>query len=193
MFDKDRFVEACLAALKDSLPQRAVQELVSEAVSAPGNVESALGTPTSAGINTLYRSDQLTVLNVIWAPHMTLYPHDHRTWAVIGIYGGQEDNAFYRRRKEGIGLEQVNGRSLRQEDIIGLGPEAIHAVTNPLRQFTGAIHVYGGDFFAINRSEWDTPESAEQPYSVEHAMQTFADANERAKSILAAPEANASP
>ena len=28
---------------------------------------------------------------------MALYPHEHRMWAVIGMYGGQEDNAFFRR------------------------------------------------------------------------------------------------
>ena len=30
-----------------------------------------------------------------------LYPHDHRMWAAIGIYAGQEDNAFYRRTGAG--------------------------------------------------------------------------------------------
>src|SRR5262245_28537120 len=184
MFDQERFIEDCLTALKDSTPQRAIQELVKAAVRTPGSVVSALGAPTEGGINTIYRSDDLTILNVIWAPKMAIYPHDHRTWAVIGIYGGQEDNAFYRRRKEGPGLEQVNGRSLNEEDTIGMGPDAIHAVTNPRIQFTGAIHVYGGYFFAIERSEWDSPEAPEQRYSVERAMRTFAEANKRAKDIL---------
>ena len=31
---------------------------------------------------------------------MALNPHDHRMWAVIGMYGGQEDNAFYRRSRQ---------------------------------------------------------------------------------------------
>lgn len=186
MFDKDRFIEDCLKALKDPLPQRAIEELVREAVSAPWEVERVLGTPQAAAISTVHRSDELTVLNVIWAPKMAIYPHDHRTWAVIGIYGGREDNAFYRRRKEGKGLDQVNGRSLADHETVGLGPDVIHAVTNPLLQYTGAIHVYGGDFFAINRSEWDSPGAAEQPYSVDRAMKTFADANERAKQLLEA-------
>jgi predicted metal-dependent enzyme (double-stranded beta helix superfamily) len=116
---------------------------------------------------------------------MAIYPHDHRTWAVIGIYGGREDNAFYRRRKTGAGLVAVNGRSLGDEETIILGEEVVHAVTNPLLQYTGAIHVYGGDFFAIPRSEWDSPEAAEQPYNVDHTLRTFAEANERAKELLA--------
>jgi predicted metal-dependent enzyme (double-stranded beta helix superfamily) len=184
MFDKERFVEACLAALSERSPQLAMQELVREAVRSPGEVERALGTPQESGITTIHRSNELTVLNVVWAPLMSIYPHDHRTWAVIGIYGGQEDNAFYRRRKNEPGLEQVNARSLSEEETISLGEDAIHAVSNPRRKFTGAIHVYGGDFFAIERSEWDSAEAPEQRYSVERAMQTFADANERARQLL---------
>ena len=115
---------------------------------------------------------------------MAIYPHDHRTWAVIGIYGGQEDNTFYRRRKEGPGLERVNGRSLETEEAVALGPDAIHAVANPRSVYTGAIHVYGGDFFAIPRSEWDTPADEEQPYSMDKALRTFAEANEKAKELL---------
>jgi predicted metal-dependent enzyme (double-stranded beta helix superfamily) len=159
--------------------------VVREAVSEPGEIERVLGTPASASIGTVHRSDELTILNVIWAPKMAIYPHDHRTWAVIGIYGGREDNAFYRRRKEGRGLDQVNARTLAGRETIGLGPDVVHAVMNPLLQYTGAIHVYGGDFFAIDRSEWNSPEAAEQRYSVDRAIQTFADANERAKELLA--------
>ncbi|HWC28805.1 MAG TPA: hypothetical protein VG845_01875 [Dehalococcoidia bacterium] len=185
MFDTERFIESCFAALKERSPQLAVQELVREAVRAPGEVERALGTPSESGIKTIHRSDELTILNVVWAPLMNIYPHDHRTWAVIGIYGGQEDNAFYRRRKDEPGLDQVNERSLSEEEVISLGEDVIHAVTNPRRKFTGAIHVYGGDFFEIERSEWDSPAAAEQRYSVDRAMRTFAEANERAKALLA--------
>ena len=32
-----------------------------------------------------------------------------RMWAVIGMYGGQEDNAFYRRRPGGNGIEPAGG------------------------------------------------------------------------------------
>jgi predicted metal-dependent enzyme (double-stranded beta helix superfamily) len=55
----------------------------------------------------------------------------------------------------------------------------IHSVANPLRRFTGAIHVYGGDFFATPRSEWDPETRVERPYDVERARATFREANER--------------
>ena len=39
---------------------------------------------------------------------------------------------------------------------------------------TGAIHVYGGDFFAIERSEWDPDSLQEGPYDTEKARRMFA-------------------
>ena len=74
-------------------------------------------------------------------------------WAVIGIYGGRENNAFYRRSENG--LIELGAKTLDTKDVIPLGEAVIHSVTNPLEQITAAIHVYGGDFFATPRSEWD--------------------------------------
>ena len=79
-----------------------MREIVASAVSEPGQVLKSLGEPKLSGIQTLYRSDTLTILNVLWGPGMTLYPHDHRMWAVIGIYSGREDNSFYHRSEDGL-------------------------------------------------------------------------------------------
>jgi hypothetical protein len=50
-------------------------------------------------------------------------------------------------------------------------------VTNPLPRFTGAIHVYGGDFFAASRSEWDPETLLEQRYDMEKNLRLFEQAN----------------
>jgi len=50
-------------------------------------------------------------------------------------------------------------------------------VTNPLSRLTGAIHVYGGDFFAVSRSEWDPENLLERRYDAERAMRLFEQAN----------------
>ena len=102
MFELEAFLAACYAALQERSPQAAVKEVVERSMARPGEVEAALGTPAAAQLGTLHRSAELTVLNVIWAPGMAIYPHDHRMWAVIGIYGGQEDNTFYRRGEGGL-------------------------------------------------------------------------------------------
>jgi predicted metal-dependent enzyme (double-stranded beta helix superfamily) len=177
MFEVERFVAECRAALAEPAAEVAVRDLVARATAAPSEMEAALGTPSRGDIVTLHRSDELTILNVVWAPGMAIYPHDHRMWAVIGLYGGREDNTFYRRAPEGLVV--AGGKQLDTSDAVVLGRQVIHAVANPLRRFTGAIHVYGGDFFATPRSEWDPETRVERPFDVERARATFREANEQ--------------
>jgi predicted metal-dependent enzyme (double-stranded beta helix superfamily) len=186
MFDLDRFITDCRAALAESSPELAIKAVLERAVSEPSAVEGVLGTPTEGGASRLHHSPELTILNVIWTPGMAIYPHDHRMWAVIGLYGGREDNTFYRRGRQG--LVEAGGKQLHTGDAAVLGRHAIHAVSNPLRQFTGAIHVYGGDFFATPRSEWDPETFLERPYDVQRAMKVFADANDRWRAEAVGPE-----
>jgi predicted metal-dependent enzyme (double-stranded beta helix superfamily) len=70
-------------------------------------------------------------------------------------------------------------KELRAKDTIPLGATIIHAVINPLDRISGAIHVYGGDFFATPRSEWNPKTFEEQPFDVADAMQAFEEANKR--------------
>jgi predicted metal-dependent enzyme (double-stranded beta helix superfamily) len=184
MFDIDTFVADCREALRESSPEAAVREVVARAVAQPGEVERALGTPTQAAATVLHRSPELTVFNAVWAPGMAIYPHDHRMWAVIGLYGGREDNTFYRRSPEG--LVAAGSKKLETRDAALLGKAVVHAVANPLRAFTGAIHVYGGDFFTVARSEWTPDTLEERPYDVEKTMRLFAEANERWRAECAA-------
>jgi len=182
MFDVDRFVEECRAALGEGSPELAMKEVVQRAVSAPDELTRAFGQPDAiANIQPLYRSDDLTVMHFVWPPHMALFPHDHRMWAVIGVYGGREDNTFYKRRptSAGVGLERVNGRTLESKDVVVLGEEVIHSVTNPLLQYTPAIHAYGGDFVAKPRSSWVSETSEEEPFSQDRLARAFAEARAR--------------
>ena len=178
-FDVDRFIADCRAGLADRSPQAGIRELVSRVVSEPAQLLRALGEPARGGIQTLYQSDELTVLNVIWARNMTLMPHDHRMWAVIGVYTGREDNIFWRRiAGEPVGrIEAAGARSLSAMDVLPLGHDIIHSVTNPLRRLTGALHVYGGDFFGADRSEWDPETLREQRFDIKKTLQLFEESN----------------
>ena len=178
MFDIDDFVSDCVAALYESESRRAIREVLARAMTEPASVADSLD-HALAGLNILYRSPGLTVLNVVWAPLMSLQPHDHRMWAAIGIYAGQEDNSFFRRQVKG--LTSSGGKELRTGDVILLGDDTIHAVSNPNRQHTGAIHVYGGDFVATARSQWDPETFEEQPYDLDGILKQFADANSRSE------------
>jgi predicted metal-dependent enzyme (double-stranded beta helix superfamily) len=100
-------------------------------------------------------------------------------WAVIGVYTGAEDNMFWRRIGEpgSSKVEAAGARSLRVGDAEPLGRDIVHSVTNPIPRLTGAIHVYGGDFFAVERSEWDPEALTERPYDIEKNMRLFTEAN----------------
>ena len=175
MFDLERFIADCRAALAESSPELAIKELLARAVSTPAEVEAALGTPRGGEIATLHHSPELTVLKVVWVPGMTVAPHNHHMWALIGLYGGQEDNTFYRRQGEGV--LAAGGKQIVAREAALLGPEIIHSVTNPLREFTGAIHIYGGDFISTPRSDWET--GRERPFDMVRARQIMAEADER--------------
>jgi predicted metal-dependent enzyme (double-stranded beta helix superfamily) len=109
---------------------------------------------------------------------MTLMPHNHNMWAVIGIYTGREDNIFWRRLPGShTRLEAAGAKALSQRDAEPLGRDIIHSVTNPIPRLTGAIHVYGGDFFAAERSEWDSETLEEQRWDAERAVRRFEEAN----------------
>lgn len=177
MFDRDRFIADCCTALTEQTPELAIKEIVERAVAQPEEIETTLGVPRLGEIGVLHHSPELTIFKVIWAPGMIIYPHDHRMWAVIGLYGGREDNTFYRRTPKG--LEVAGGKQIEARDTVLLGKSVIHSVANPLQAFTGAIHIYGGDFFATPRSDWDPETMEERPYDVERVKQAFADANER--------------
>ncbi len=114
---------------------------------------------------------------------MVFKPHDHRMWAVIGIYSGREENTFFRRNKDGLTKHGL--KVMEPKDTTPLGASIIHSVTNPLDRITGAIHVYGGDFFATPRSEWDPKTFVEQPYDMQGTLRAFEESNARLRNAKA--------
>jgi len=178
-FDLEQFISDCRHAIRQDSSQQSVREVVSRAVSEPRAVLAALGEPKQGQMNPLYRSDDLTILNVVWAPWMSLLPHNHQMWAVIGIYTGREDNIFWRRVGGGVQnkVEAAGAKALAEKDAFPLGQDIIHSVTNPIPRLTGAIHVYGGDFFAVSRSEWDSETLLEQRSDGEKMARRFDEAN----------------
>src|SRR5262249_19802719 len=145
----------------------------------PDAVIRGLGEPKRAGVEVLYRGADVTILNLVWGPRMTVMPHDHRMWAVIGIYAGREDNIYWRRLPTDPrhGIEAPVAQALAANDGVALGRDILHTVTNPIPRLTGAIHVYGGDFFAVERSEWDPETLRERPYDAPAVMRLFEASN----------------
>ena len=177
MFDVDNLIAEAKAALSETEPRRAVRELLERTMSVAGEIGDTLK-PQRGGLDLLYLSEELTVLHVVWAPGMRLFPHDHQMWANIAIYAGQEDNTFYRRLEEDRRtVHETGGKELQVGDVLTLGTEAIHAVSNPLTKLTAAIHIYGGDFVNNPRSQWGPGPLEERPYEFGTVEKQFAEAN----------------
>jgi predicted metal-dependent enzyme (double-stranded beta helix superfamily) len=175
--DVDTIVERLRAANAEHTPPLAVRDVLDE-VLATGELERLLPEVTEGGLTTLYNARDLTVLRVAWTPGIRMVPHDHKVWAVIGMYGGVEDNAFYRRDPE-RGLAESGGRQVHAGEVLVLGDDTIHSVANTRNEYAVAIHVYGNDFFAPGRVEWDFETYTERPRDAEGIRRTFTEANER--------------
>lgn len=177
MFEKEKFIQDCVDAVREG--QAAVREVVTAAVSDPSGIVSELGMPEHAGIAPIYRAPDLTIINFAWAPCMSLMPHNHQMFSVVGIYSGREDNVFWKRTEASI--EAVGAKSLGVGDVATLGTNIIHSVLNPIGKMTMAIHVYGGDFFdpVKPRSEWDHETLTESPWNIEKVRLKFKEAEAR--------------
>jgi predicted metal-dependent enzyme (double-stranded beta helix superfamily) len=166
MFDIDHFAADCLAALGEP-DSKAIRDVVRRAVSDPNAILRILGEPTRANAGVVFRTPQLTILNVVWGSRQWTLPHNHNHRATIGMYGGGEDNIFWRRLPGDTSkrVEAAGAESLRQGDVTVLGRDIIHSVTNPLGKLSMALHVYDGDFLTDpHRSHWDAEALTECPY-----------------------------
>jgi predicted metal-dependent enzyme (double-stranded beta helix superfamily) len=179
VFDLDRFIEYSRAAVLEDSSHRAAREVVARANSDPAAILAALGEPTRAGVTPLCKSDTLAVLNVVWGKRMTIMAHNHRMWAVIGVYTAREDNIFWRRVENEAGglIEAAAPKSLGEQCAEPLGRDVIDSVTNPLGRLTAAIHVYGGDFYGAKRSDWDPENLLEREYDFALHQLMFEEAN----------------
>jgi predicted metal-dependent enzyme (double-stranded beta helix superfamily) len=178
MFDIDRFAADCRTALAER-GSDAIREVVRRAVSEPGDILAALGEQTGAFADILVRSPDLTILNVVWGARQWTLPHNHHHRAIIGMYGGGEDNIYWRRLPDdGRGrVEAAGAASLRHGDVAVLGRDIIHSVTNPLDRLSYALHVYDGDFIAAEgKSCWHAETLAEQPYDAALVSPAFGQA-----------------
>ena len=75
-------------------------------------------------------------------------------------------SAFYRLVADTRAIEAAGGRSLRSREVMTLGPDAIHKISNPRSDTLVALHVYGDNIFKIDRSAWDLATMVERPWVV---------------------------
>ena len=151
--DITELIDACREAAGGDTPTGDVSELVADFVHQP-NLPSLLGDGDRSTYEALYRGEDILVLHGVVPPTPApVAPHDHRMWAVIGVYQGLEHNELFV-RAQGGGLESVDRFTVGAGDVGTLDASTIHSVQAGGDRYLGAIHVYGGDLFGTPRSTW---------------------------------------
>jgi predicted metal-dependent enzyme (double-stranded beta helix superfamily) len=161
----DEFVAMCEAMLGEADVGQRIAEAMRPLVADPAELSPAIEDlrPEPGRPAVVHRSDELTVLGLEVAAGFVSPPHDHRLWAVVGIYQGAEDNVFYRRGPDGI--EETGRAVLEEGDCLAFPPDAVHGIANSGTAPMRGLHVYGGDLFATERSTWDPISGEEQPFA----------------------------
>lgn len=128
----------------------------------------------------IYRSDDLAILAVIWAPDSGAPIHNHNGWAMEGVISGREFNHNYRRLDDGAEpwrakLEEVAPSEVRAGETTSLllPPDDIHAVEIPAGK-TMAIHVYGVDLAKQWRYRFDIESGEVTPFRMGMRVQQAA-------------------
>jgi len=180
-FSVDQFIADCVAARRERDSAVAVREVLARTVTMPAPLEATIGPAIQQpSFATWFNSEELTILHVVWPPGVDLFPHDHQMWAAIGLYGGREDNRLFRRLPDGR-LELRAEKTLLDGDTVLLGDDTVHAVANPSREWTAAIHIYGGDYFADGRQMWPDGDGAPLPFATDRLIDVLESAAESAR------------
>ena len=168
MIDLDSFVEDCKAALATDDPTVAVEGLVRNAIADPEGLHEAFTqriTGKSLRDRIVFHDDDLTVLQVATVPGLQSPVHNHNMWAVIGVYDGEEYNAFFEETDGAI--KQAGEKHLKAGDVAVLRPDTIHAINNPIERKSNAIHVYGGNLVSREgRSMWNPRSLEREDYDI---------------------------
>ncbi len=168
-FELAGFIEACRSAQRSADPSLEVERLMSQALAKPKVMAAALGAGEPASGHSadyvfLHQSAELTVLKVAMPGKLRSPPHNHFTWAVVGMYAGEEDNVFYRR--EGSRIVESGRRRLVAPQAMRLARDTIHGIANPLPRPSHALHVYGASLANPARSLWNPFTLEEEPFQV---------------------------
>jgi predicted metal-dependent enzyme (double-stranded beta helix superfamily) len=118
----------------------------------------------------VFRSDDLAILAVVWAADSGAPIHNHNGWAVEGVISGKEVNRNYQRLDDGsepwrAQLEEVDPSEVRAGETTSLllPPNDIHSVEIPEGK-TLALHVYGVDLPKQWRYRFDLESGDVSPF-----------------------------
>ena len=86
----------------------------------------------------------ITVQMVVWAPGSESKIHNHATWGIVAIIGGEEKNTFWQQAADNPkALSPAGEKMLYPGDIIGFTGNAVHRVTPVGNEPTISFNLYG--------------------------------------------------
>lgn len=143
---------------------RGLKPALQRLLDTPGSVPAAAFVPRKDRFanNLIYRPEDraFSIMGGNWASGQTTPIHDHLTWAVVGVYQGQERESIYRRTDDGSDprratLELVSARFNERGHVTVLSRAGIHRIDNVSPQPSFSVHVYGRDIGTLERHSYD--------------------------------------
>lgn len=153
---------AAEAFLQKTLDENDLQQIVN-------TLEDAIPADANVGEMIVHSSPELTMMYVRVPARFQSGIHDHTVFACIGQLYGSEKNVIYDRTVDNKGLTVANTRTVNVGEVISLPEDAIHHIENPNISTSGALHIYGGDFYAVmdERSLWDYDDYSAKSFNFE--------------------------
>ena len=141
-----------------------LKPVLEKLVSSPGSVPAKAFTPRkdrfAMNLLQMPQDEAYPVIGGVWHPGQTTPIHDHLTWALIGVYEGEEREALFRRTDDGSNpklakIQQVSERVNKKGHVTVLGHSGIHRVDNISLKPTTSVHIYGRDIGNAERHSYD--------------------------------------
>jgi len=133
-------------------------------VSSPASVPAKAFTPRkdrfAMNLIQMPEDEAYSIIGGVWHPGQTTPIHDHLTWAMIGVYEGEEREALFRRVDDGSNpklarIQQVSERVNKKGHVTVLGHSGVHRVDNISLKPTTSVHIYGRDIGNAERHSYD--------------------------------------
>ena len=160
-----RDVDSCVRKhSSESEILKGIRPLLEKLIQTDDSVPDAAFAPRKDrfAMNLIHMPDDeiFSIIGGIWHPGQTTPIHDHLTWALIGVYDGEEREALFRRSDDGSNpklakIEQVSEKINRKGHVTVLDHRGIHRVDNVSDKPTTSIHVYGRDIGNAERHSYD--------------------------------------
>lgn len=160
----DEMERAVRGSTSESEVLRKARPLMAQLLATPGSLPPSAFEPRRDrfAMNLLYMPEDrvFSVNGAVWLPGQTTPIHDHLTWAMVGLYDGQERESIYRRTDDRSDpklakLEMVSERVNSRGHITVLGEADIHRIDNISELPSRSVHVYGIDVGNAERHSYD--------------------------------------